>query len=235
MTSTSSACMEHGNLQSIASITSQLGSFSSDTTHVSQASSKVDTSPYRYVTQDKVIDTTYPIALVDLSSANQPEKLTDDLQRQLPGKAVMLFKDIHDLAGNWHLFETILVDFGPVQEAASNSSDEYKGTLHIYGKCRKEMLVPQNLAQLMLAPANTPSDPNRASDTMSQFPKLYGVPVFQYSSEPCRPSLFDDDTKNQLVSFLLDSCERYHTAVNKKRPGVMERVQGFLLHLFESS
>eukprot|EP00057_Strongylocentrotus_purpuratus_P020803 XP_011675277.1 PREDICTED: uncharacterized protein LOC100888401 [Strongylocentrotus purpuratus] len=227
MTSTSSTSVGDGNLRNMATSTSQLGARSSDTAQFSHASPKVDTSPDRYADQDKVIDTTYPIALVNLSSAYQPGKLKDVLQRQLPGKTIMLIKDIHDLASNWHLFEAILVDLGSLPEAASYSSVEYKDALNFFKKCLKEMLVPQNLAMLMPAPTNTPSD-HKHADTIrriSEIDKTTEVSVFQYSSESCRPSLFDDNTKNRLVFWLLDCNKRYHAAGLQKGPSFFKNIQ----------
>ncbi|XP_030833288.1 uncharacterized protein LOC115920784 [Strongylocentrotus purpuratus] len=225
---TPSTGMEDDNIQNIASVTSQVGASSSDTAQMLQASSKVDTSPDKYATPDKVIDTTYPIALFSLSTSNQPVHLLDGLQRQLPGKTIMSIKDIRDLASNWHLFETILVDLGSLQQAASHSSYEFnKCALDFYQKCKKEMLVPQNMALLMRAPTNAPAD-HKHADTIRQFPKMNEVPVFQYSSESCRPPLFDDITKNRLFSWLLDSCIRYHTAANKKGSGFLKKVKDFM-------
>ena len=118
----------------------EMASGTSDTAQVSQASPKVDTSSDRLSTQVKVIDTTYPVALVSLSSSTQPENLRDGLQRRFPGKTIVLFKDIQQLTGNWHLFEAILVDLGSLQEAASHTSDKFKKlALDFYQKCREEM------------------------------------------------------------------------------------------------
>ncbi|XP_030833036.1 uncharacterized protein LOC105443616 [Strongylocentrotus purpuratus] len=207
--------------------TTQMASSTSDTAQVSQASPKVDTSPDRYATQDKVIDITYPIALVSLSSSNQPEKLRDGLRRQFPGKTIVLIKDIHGLASNRHFFEAILVDLGSLQEAASYSSDEKKLALDIYQKCVKEMLVPQNLAMLMLAPTNTHSEHKHADiiRMISEIAKTRKVSVFQYSSESCRPSHFDVDMKKLLVNWLLDCIKRYHAAAPQEGPGFFGSIQ----------
>ncbi|XP_782072.2 mucin-17 [Strongylocentrotus purpuratus] len=234
--STSYSSTENVNPKNMASSTSQLGACSSDTAQVSQASPKVDTSPERYAAQDKVIDTAYPIALVNLSSENQPTTLKDDLQRRLPGKTIMLIKDINDLASNWHLFEAILLDLGSLQEAASYSSDEYKGALHIYQKCLKEMLVPQNLALLMLAPVDTHSADKHADiiRMISEIGKTREVSVFQYSRESCKPSLFDDNTKNRLFFWILDCYPRYHAAALQKGPGPSKNMQTQLAKYFPS-
>eukprot|EP00057_Strongylocentrotus_purpuratus_P008697 XP_011663171.1 PREDICTED: uncharacterized protein LOC105437813 [Strongylocentrotus purpuratus] len=138
----------------------------------------------------------------------------------------MLIKDIQELVHNWHLFEAILVDSGSLQKAASYSSDEYKGVLDIFRKGLKEMLVPQNFALLLLVPALTASAQTRAVeivDMITEISQPRAFSVFQYGSKSCRLSLFDDNEKNRLVSWLLDCYNRYETAASQEESGIMKK------------